>query len=483
MPKIPLYQFTPQETPAANVRANPGMFDAQNAAAIRLGNAAQNVGDMATSYALRIQQADNYRKKSELDLAMQEEWKAFEATITPASDPVKLVPEWEKRLNAVVAKHAKDVAPAMKGEVADLTGRFRVQTTAQVGGLAKTMVVDRAKKAGAARLDAAWDAGDVKQAETIMQEMAATGLIYPEDIPAMREKGAQRVEYQEAFALINAAPAKAIESLEETTDGGRPKNFKRLDASQRYALMQSARGALNSLRADTQNDFAERRFAGEIIPENELQLAVERGAVSAKWAEAFRKQQLKDAGGAKGDATRFAEVLTAINAYDPVQDGGRARYAELFAQAQLLGTQMATDAIARLKDKADPAGVLNTPVAKDGMKLVEEAFDRGLYGTFEKFEGYGNERKKVVDAKIYAAAVEAKARNQDALAGFLKEKPNATREEVAKFVAGLHAEDVARQGAKLFADPVQRTLALPAPDEVDAILKRHGYPLPNSSKR
>jgi hypothetical protein len=210
---------------------------------------------------------------------------------------------------------------------------------------------------------------------------------------------------------------------------------------------------------------------------------VDRGAVSAKWAEAFRKQQLKDAGGVKGDATRFAEVLTEINAYDPVRDSGRQRYAELFAQAQLLGTQMATDAIARLKEKADPSDVLNQPVAKESMKLVEEAFDRGLYGSFEKFEGYGNDRKKVVDPKAYAAAVETKARNQDALAAFLKAKPQATREEAAKFVAGLHADAVARQGARLFADPAQRMQSLPAPDEVDAILKRHGYPLPNSTKR
>lgn len=451
------------------------MFDGQNQAMQRIGGAVAQLGETGADWAVKLQQADNYRKKSELDLALNDEWNGFQQTITPAADPAKLVPDWEKKMAAVVASKGKDMPPSMQAEVSHLVGQFKTQTTGQLGHLAQSMTIDKAKKAGTARLESAWDNFDEKGAEAIMQEMAGHGLIYAEDIPAMREKGVQRMQYQQAFQAINASPAKALDMLAETTDGGAPKNWKKLDPSQRYALQQSGRGALNTLRADTQNDLAERRFAGELIPEPELNLAVERGAVSAKWAESFRKQQLKDQAGGSADPSRFAEVLTQINSYDPVADGGRKHYAELFAEAQLLPEKMASDAIARLKDKSDPSNQLNSPVAKDGMGAIDDAFDKGLYGDFSKYEGYGENRKKVTVPAIYAKAIETKAKNQDALSSYLKAKPLATREDVIHFVAGLHADDVAREGAKLFADPAQRAVELPQADEVDAILQRHGY--------
>lgn len=470
MPAIPLYNHEPKSLPSPNVRADPAIFDKSFQAAARLGDSVAGIGSKLSDYVRSLQTANDFTKSTEVDLALRDEFFNYTQTITPASDPEKMLPEWERKIDGVIAKSLVKMPPSIRPQVEAAARRFKQEASHEISKAAQQMVVSRARKTGLAAVETAWRDFDEATASTLLTKMGELGVIDPSEIPALKAKGAQTMEYQLAFDHVNRDPAGAIDSLEDRTEGGRPKNFKSLGESQRYALLQSARNSLNTLRASTQEELFTRRQLGEVIPENELDGLVARKAVSPTWAKRFRAEQMKSLGGAGGNAVQFAEVLGAIGRYDPIADGGRTDYASLFADAMLLPDKMASEAITRLKEKLDPASPLNSPVAKSALESIEQRFQKGIYGQFTR-------RKMIVDgpeagqwttetdSSAYEKALTVRSRVEDATRSFLKANPNASAEQVQKFVSDFQQGETVKAGRAALLNGVG--IGVPPPEVQD----------------
>ncbi len=229
MPTIPLYQFQPRSSGPSNVRADPGMLDKQYAAASRLGQAVAGLADPLTDAMVRVQKAQNFKHVATVDMAMQEEWDNFQNNLNPSTDETKWVGDWQKQLDARLAKTMpKDAGPMLKEELALRTQQFRVRTSGDVGQQAKGIGVQKAKTTGLARTDQLWRNGDAAGAEESLHQMAELGLILPEEIPQLVQRGTSRMEAQAATHLIANDPLAAQEALQEKTPTGRWKNFTKL---------------------------------------------------------------------------------------------------------------------------------------------------------------------------------------------------------------------------------------------------------------
>lgn len=441
MPQIPLYSHTPTASGSVNVRANPGILDGEMQAMQRLGQSVAQVGNQAFDFAAKKQDALNFAKLADGERQMREGFLLFQDELKRNGDEKTWSASWEMRAAEIEASVMKGVPPALKERMTAEVQGWKSLTVAQVRSVATEREIQRASAQVLDAADSDLKIGDVGGYKAKISEGAAKGLFRPDEAAKLLRTGEQKADWYAAFGMVNEDPAKALDMLDDRTDGGRPSNFTNLDEGQRYSLTQSARGALNSLRIETQESLFNRRQAGEVIGDEELDALVEKKLVKPEWAKRFAQEQRKGMGGVEGDAAAFSEVLVAIQEYDPLKDTGRTQYSKLFAQAQLLPDRMATDAVARLKDKADPQSVNNSAVAQAAERLIGESFEGGVYGKFDLGEEFvpGTTRKqKKVDRAVQAKAVQARAEVSDGIREYLKKKPNATEAEVVQEVYRLN---------------------------------------------
>ncbi len=438
MPQIPLYSHQPQASGQVNVRVNPGILNGQYEAAQRVGAAVADIGNSVAKFQLQKQEAADYATLTDVDRRMKESFLLYQDELRKQPDEKKWLPDWEQRAAKLEAEVMKDVPATIKPRLKAEVDGWKSITSAQVRGAVTAREIEKGRAQVVDAVDMDLKLGDVDSAVAKIRGGAERGLFSPEEATKLERQTEQKADYYAAFAQVNENPAQAIEVLQERTEGGNPKNFKALDEAQRYSLIQSARGAWNSQKIETLNGLYERQLAGEVIPEAEVMGLVDRKLLGAGTAKSFLKEQAKSQGGTAGNATAFADVLVKIGDYNPLRDTGRVQYADLMAQAMTLPDAMKTDAVARLREAADPEAPKNTPAGQAAMKMIDEAFKAGLYGQFEREERTAAGMAKVVDNKAWSQAVQTKAQIQDGVADFLKRKPNATREEVTNEVIRLN---------------------------------------------
>lgn len=215
MPKIPISQYTPQASQPINVRANPGMFDGEAQAIQRLGqgvaNLGQGIGAIADANAAiekKVQGASDFKASATLDLALQEAWDKFQNGRNKATDETKWVEEWQKIHAATVeANSPKGARKELADKLAFQANAFKVLKSGDVGQQAKVVGLDKASRAGLALADVYFQDGDIGKAEEKLNEMAAGGLIYKEQIPEMMRQGSRRVADMEAKSWLRALAA------------------------------------------------------------------------------------------------------------------------------------------------------------------------------------------------------------------------------------------------------------------------------------
>lgn len=442
MPKIPLYAYTPTASESPNVRANPNMLDGQYAAAQRLGDAVAGIGERAFDFAAKKQTAVNNATLADVDRQLKEGFLLFQDELKRNPNEKTWEPAWQKRAKEIEDTVMKGVeAPALKQRVKGELENWKAMTSLQVRSVATEREIKRARAMVLDSADADLKLGDVESYRAKIKQGAADGLFDPDEATEFLRDGERKAARYEAYALINENPALAIESLDDRTEGGRYRAFTALDEQDRYQLKQSAQGALDFRRRRVGEMLNERAVAGEVITKEELDALVASKDITATWAKAFHKTQLKDLGGGGSlfDAQEdFYRLRVAVSEFDPKAPGAMKRETEIFTQAMLLPAEMKNDVLTRLKDKGKPESVNNSAVAREAFGLVDDAFKAGLYGAFEVEQYTPQGKKKVVDQKVYAEAVKQKAQIQDDVSDFLKKKPNATRSEVVEEVTRLN---------------------------------------------
>jgi hypothetical protein len=453
-----------------------GMFDGIAAGQRSLAAGIQSIGQAAGDFAMKKQEAVNYATAVDADRKMKEAFVSFQDDLKNNGDETTWEAAWQKRAGEVEKEIGVEkmpgalrdrLSPQMESWKSSMTGQVRSQATARQINRAKGNVMESAEND--------LKLGDVASYTAKIQGGEQHGLFDPAEAKALVKNGVQKAEYYAATNMILTNPMASMDALTETNKAGGWVNYDNLDEKQRKTLIDSANVAVQRVRAETYQDLIGRMNDGQIIPVTELDGMVEKKMLTSTQARDIQRNQGKSA--SKATAGAFAGVMSAINAYDPRDDGTNENYANLAVQVATLPPGLKEDAYSRLKEKRDPASPLNGAVARDAMSQVDASFKAGLFGQFEVSEQDKNTGLfiKKTDPVAYAAALEQKVKIEDALSSFFRDKPKATRVEALAYVGHVQAGHVAKQGASLFVAPTVRALqTTPAPAEVDALLAKYG---------
>lgn len=452
MPKIPLYRHEPTPTQPGQPRANPGMFSAEAAATSRLGAAIAGIGDVMAAQAIRIQEAQAFKSTATLDTAMDEAWAAYQNGLNPSTDESKWVEGWQKTLDGVVAKVTpKEGGPELKQALELRAKSFRVRTSGDIGQQAKAIGVEKATAAGLTRVDQLWRNGDAAGAEANLNEMARLGLIIPEKVTGMVEKGYSRMQQQQATNLIATDPIGATEALGEKTEGGRWKNFTKLDEDDRLTLLNHARTQTTALQASNYQELIDDMSNQRARTPAQLQELVDRKLITPKQRKTYETAYLH--GGYNTAPDAIGQLFTDIAGYDPQKDPGQTERAKLLGRIATTGfpQNVQSQANELLGKKADPNHLLNTAVAKDAFEAIDQRFKLGIFGKYERrtmiMTGpMAGQWTTEVDPKVYEQAMITKRRVEDATRQFIEANPKATAEQVNQFVASVQVGETVKAG-------------------------------------
>jgi hypothetical protein len=459
MPSIPLVSAPiPPTTGNTAVRANPGMYDAVGAAGARLGQGFEAMGDLGT----RIKHAQDYAAITKAGTAMQTAFEQFQTELNDPNNPENgdektWGPRWQERQAALKEQMAQDdslksLSPAARLHLDTQMQDWTKQTSTQIGHQATVRSLENAKGAVVADYNTKLRTGDIDGAVKAVQGAVPYGIIHPEEAGVLVASANRKADHYQASALIMQDPIAAEGALSEKDKDGKPTEFTHLDDDSRLQLTFEAHRRAMQLKQETAADLFERQQQGTPASPDEVNELVKQGRLSPTQAKQYLKPPKPEF-----DTDKFAGLMTDIAGYDPLKDTDRSQYAKLMARAAYdadIKGPAASDAVEMLKKKSDPKSVLNSPVAKDAVAAVDDAFKKGLYGKFTVTEpataANGYTPKTVTDAKIYAQAKAEQLKTLDAVNRYIEQNPNASRAEVFKFISGLHEQAIATQGAKLF---------------------------------
>jgi len=340
----------------------------------------------------------------------------------------------------------------------------------------------------------------VRQSNARLEANAVTLMSSGDEAGAMKSIGdmnlfedqrktvANRVIYQTISGFIASDPVSVLDRLQEQTDAGKPKNWGALDENQRLTLMNEARSAVSKNQRDNYQSLIDGLNSGDVATADQLQGMVNGKLLTATQRNAYLKAYAH--GNPTTDPVKIGSLLSDIHNYDPTKDADYSKQGALLARIATGGfpQNVQTQADALMKEKSNPDSVLNSDVAKDAMRYVDQAFNMEVFGKYKrvKLAANGqpaldkeNDYKPVieVDAADFAKASELRSRVQGGLTQFLRDNPKATPEQAQKYVTGFVMGDVQKAGASsLFSAPKPSTInasddAAAKRDKLNALLK------------
>lgn len=440
------------------VRANTDMYAGLAAAGQRIGEGIGAWGDLG----VRIKGAMDYAAVTKANTTMQAAYQRFQTELEDPSNPengdvTTWMPRWQERMTGLKESlnddpAVKAISPAAKLRLDTQMSDWEKLSATQLNHQATVRQLENAKGTVEADYNAKLRTGDLEGAIKTVTDAVPFGIIHQAEAQQLIASAGRKAEHYQATALIMQDPIAAEGALTDRDKDGKPTTFTKLDDDSRLQLTFEAHRRAVQLRSEVAADLFERSQAGTPAPADEVNELVRQGRLTPAQAKQYLKPPKPEF-----EPTKFASIINDISSYDPAKDANRTQYAALMARAAYdadLKGPAAADAVELLKKKLDPKNPLNSPVSRDAVAAVDDAFKKGLYGKFEVTlpptaeNGYTATKK--LDPKIYAQAQQEKMKNLDAVNRYIEANPNATRAEVFKFISGLHEEAIATQGAKLF---------------------------------
>lgn len=445
-------------TKAPAIRANPGMFDAENAAVSRVGGAVEGLANLA--FHVKNATDASYITRTQTDL--QATNTGFETWTKTNPDPSTWDAELNDRISAAKAKAdegAKDLSPMAKLRLkTTLTGwetttraRVQLQATEQNLNIAQASFKDFIEQAAVNN--------DLPAIEAKVKEGVAAGIFHPAAGQSILKRARVQVATNVANAMIEADPFDAEKRINAKNDAGEYENLSGLSDTARQTLYFRAHKMASEVRSNTQREWAtaigEWQAGRAPMPDKEAmeQEAAHQG-ISPKWLE----RQFKTP--EPLNPQDFADAYIAISNYDQSADPSAKRLGELVAQvtgfkdgaARARLDALLTEKTKPAKPGADP---LKSDVAKFGEASLKDMFTIGGYGHYKEtirnpqYPSNGPEFKTVINPAQKQAAELVWARNLTLFHDWLKEHPKATPEEAQKFINSLNAQKAANNASRL----------------------------------
>lgn len=459
MPTVPLVNFpTPNgNAGTSNVRANPGMLDGVFNAQQRLGGAVEGIGQEGTELATRVKAATDTAYVIGAQTKLETTTEGFKAWTLEHPDTSTWGDELDARMQA--AKEDVQAGAGNLGHMAKLhlttqLGAWQERTKAQANIWQTEQSIHNAAGVAQEGINAAVANNDADSAHAIIATAVSHGVIHPTVGAAMAKRVTNGIATNQANAAIEADPFTAPDLLNAKNADGSYKNFPGLPQPARVTMLFRANKLASETRSATLKEWqgnviAAQQGQGPMPDKESVMQEAERQGISPKSIEAlFKPKKTFDPG-------TYADLRSKIVAhYDPMKDTDNSERAALTEQvyAANFPAQTQSELLTDIENKSKPDHVYNSPMFKDAMQVNDKNFTLGVYGKYEtkvKNQTTG-EVRTILNPSTLRQAEETKARVTDALVNFLKQKPEATHDEVTKFLAGTYRNQAAQAGAQLF---------------------------------
>ncbi len=444
MPRIPQVQtYIAPQTGPAQVLANPNMRDAEFQGMQQLASGIGQVANAASDYAQKLDNANYVAKSAEADRKVKTAWTKYqEQMLTNQAKP----DEWAKGWDELYSKVSQDVdlkslSPAARQRVQEQMKSFQSDSLNQISLQSTKQRIrnGQAEITTSAGLDL--KNGDWQGYESKIKEGAKAGFFDPEAEMRLMEDGRKQFDFEQANKAINLDPFGALDAIESRSEKGEWNNFKALDENRRLALVREAKTAVSKERSDTIQSIVERQNGGEIISDAELDGMVQSRrllATQVKWVQ----QQQKRAGNDPEMIVEYANLLTAIDKYQPSQDPTNEKFSALTAHQLKFPSELRSEIDRRLKEAKTNSAIKR----KEGYEYVDNLLAGSFLGNIDRSQsGTG----KPTDPADYLRAHQKAVDLRMQLDEFLRQNPGASGPEQLKFINQLTTKDRAKTGANL----------------------------------
>ncbi len=449
MPQIPRAAvFVAQQSGGSQVLADPNMFNAEGQGLQQLGAGIQQAAAGANEYAQKMDYAAYVAKSAEADRKLKTAWTSYQEQLeTNAAKPDEWVKNWQQMSGKIEQEiDLGNMSKPMQARVKEQIASFNMDSASQISLQARKQQIanGRSEITSSASLDL--KNGDWVGYETKIREGARAGFFDPATENKLIEQGRVDFDVEAANKAINLDPIAATAALEDLTEGGKWRNFKAVDENTRLSLLREARTATSNLRAETMQSFMNRRNAGELVSDAELQAAVDRKLMTPQ-----QKTWIISAQKRSGDDPRltveFAAALREVDAYNKQQDPENMKFAELTARRSYFTADQQKELERRLNARMKPADTSNGEPTV--LKRIDALLDGGFFGNISKHPAsLGKLSGQPVNKLEYVKAYEENVRLKGELVEFLKKKPDASPMEQNEFI-NIKLKDIAVKNAGL----------------------------------
>lgn len=474
MADIPTIPGTAQvSTPTANVHAD---FDSLNAgyrgaraAALELGEAGQQIGEIGMSFAQKMQKAKNFSTAADFDRTLREQAAAFHESRIGRSDEDDWQAQWQETAdqtyNEFVANNpVRD--PTLKRQLSENYKDWKSANGIEVDTMANHQRISRYMDNVRLDADAAAQSGDMEHAEehigALYDGAVQNHIMLPEVAQEQKKTYLAKTAEYGIRNMMMSAPWMAPGYLQQKDDSGKYTNLKSLNPQQREELTNTAKIQFTKFQSDSyQGLIQDMQDTGKPATPEILSDLVTKKVITPRMRQSYENAYRK--GNFNTDPVETGQVFSDITNYDPQSDPKNIQRSVLLGRVATLGfpqnVQSEMNRLMGEKTKVD--GPLNTPVAKDAFQAIDQRFKLGLYGKYEErfLNPASQQWETLVHPEVYEQAMKTKSRIEDATRKFLKQKPEATADEVNGFVSNMQMSAVTANGR----GPLLQTLGVGLP--------------------
>lgn len=311
------------------------------------------------------------------------------------------------------------------------------------------------------------DAGDEASAKTLIGKMDLNEEQRIATITRIVKWGA----LQNANRALEADPFTAEQQLAD------PKNFASLLPADRAMMLFRAHKLAAETRTNTQRDMMQQvsmaqSGAGDMPDRETFDSIAQHQGISPKFVDALFKAPKAD-----DSPENYAKVLSDIQSYDPSKPDPAKEW-EIGKAMQGLNPVSKARLDELWKLKTDPNSKMNSEGYKYGVSTINDAFEKGLYGTWKQAgrDPDTGEWRETTNKDTYAKAMIEKANTLTAFMDYMKQNPAATPSDIQKQLGVIHRTTVVNNGtALMLKDPtLLPTASTPAADadRLKATLKK-----------
>jgi hypothetical protein len=472
MPRINLAEYFPQSTaqrtPTVSMHALDGEFEA-----------GRNVANAAAGLAGTVADIDMKRRASAAKMVMETRRKVQDAY--DKAETGRALAELRRRTDAFVEgeRNTKDfdgvpdrymkafdgwrkdktLVPQGLSEQAEENYKnsaleFLRENEFMVQQVATAKKVDYSATVQMGLYKEAVESGDEVAALARLDVMESGGLKAPAEIEKLRAETGRAVQLQAGYRMINADPFDAEKKLKAGELG-------EISPHDRRTLMTAAQVEINKKNIADFQDLQASFINGENI-DAQVDAMESAGRLTKLQAANLRQDaRQKLLLNPELQKEQYLHAREQIAALTP-EDAGTKKEADALAAMFGLTGDFHTQAVTAFKEIIAPKSRVNEPPVMEVRAMMRQNFRDGVYGKFKELIMRKDEKGKMVpvydaafrfvygtNPKLLSAAQARYARVYDAAMYYAKKNPNASLEDLKKFITDFDAGDISVDGDEI----------------------------------